>query len=86
MSIMHGDNSGIYQAMHQLAWFNRRLGNNEKAVEWEKRAEVIKENMIKYMKCSSRYISYITGRKTYWVVVYYEYQRFFQNKPRDLRI
>lgn len=49
MSIMHGDNSGIYQAMHQLAWFNRRLGNNEKAVEWEKRAEVIKENMIKYL-------------------------------------
>ena len=26
MSIMHGDNSGVYAAMHQLAWFNRRLG------------------------------------------------------------
>ena len=26
MSIMHGDNTGVYQAMNQLAWFNRRLG------------------------------------------------------------
>ena len=49
MSIMHGDNSGVYQAMHQLAWFNRRLGNEEKAVEWEKRAEELRENMIKHL-------------------------------------
>lgn len=49
MSIMHGDNSGVYQAMHQLAWFNRRLGDEEKAGEWEKRAEVIRENMIKHL-------------------------------------
>lgn len=49
MSIMHGDNSGVYQAMHQLAWFNRRLGNDEKATEWEKRAEVLRENMIKHL-------------------------------------
>ena len=49
MSIMHGDNSGVYQAMHQLAWFNRRLGNEEKAAEWEKRAEVLRENMIKHL-------------------------------------
>ena len=49
MSIMHGDNSGVYQAMNQLAWFNRRLGNEEKAAEWENRAKVLKENMFKHL-------------------------------------
>lgn len=49
MSIMHGDNSGVYQAMNQLAWFNRRLGNEEKAKEWEARAEVLKENIFKHL-------------------------------------
>lgn len=49
MSIMHGDNSGVYQAMNQLAWFNRRLGNEEKAANWEKRAKILKENMFKYL-------------------------------------
>ena len=49
MSIMHGDNSGVYQAMNQLAWFNRRLGNEEKALMWEKRAEELKENMFKHL-------------------------------------
>lgn len=49
MSIMHGDNSGVYQAMNQLAWFNRRLNNEKKALEWEKRAEKIKANMFKYL-------------------------------------
>ena len=49
MSIMHGDNSGVYQAMLQLAWFNRRLGQEEAAKEWEKRAEVLRENMFKYL-------------------------------------
>ncbi len=49
MSIMHGDNSGIYQAMLQLAWFNRRIGTEEKAREWEKRAEELRENMFKYL-------------------------------------
>lgn len=49
MSIMHGDNSGVYQAMNQLAWFNRRLNNEEKAQEWEKRAEELKKNMFKHL-------------------------------------
>ena len=49
MSIMHGDNSGVYQAMNQLAWFNRRLNNEEKAVEWENRAEELKNNMFKHL-------------------------------------
>lgn len=49
MSIMHGDNSGVYQAMNQLAWFNRRLGREKKALEWEERAEKLKANMFKYL-------------------------------------
>lgn len=49
MSIMHGDNSGVYLAMLQLAWFNRRLGNEEKAASWEKRAAVLKDNMFKHL-------------------------------------
>ena len=49
MSIMHGDNSGVYQAMHQLAWFNRRLGQEERAKEWEARAAVLRENMLRYL-------------------------------------
>lgn len=49
MSIMHGDNSGIYQAMLQLAWFNRRVGTEEKAKAWEQRAEEIRKNMFKYL-------------------------------------
>lgn len=49
MSAMHGDNSGVYQAMNQLAWFNRRLGNEEKALDWERRAEELKANMFKYL-------------------------------------
>ena len=49
MSIMHGDNSGVYQATNQLAWLNRRLGNEKKAQEWESRAEVLKENIFKHL-------------------------------------
>lgn len=49
MSIMHGDNSGVYQAMHQLAWLNRRLGREAQALAWEERAEVLRSNMIKYL-------------------------------------
>lgn len=49
MSIMHGDNSGVYQAMIQLAWFNRRLGKEARAAEWEERAEELKKNMFKYL-------------------------------------
>ena len=49
MSIMHGDNSGVYQAMNQLAWLNRRLGNEEKASSWEKRAQELKANIFKHL-------------------------------------
>ena len=49
MSIMHGDNSGVYQAMNQLAWFNRRFGNEQKALEWEARAKGLRDNMFKHL-------------------------------------
>ena len=49
MSIMHGDNSGVYQAMLQLAWLNRRLGNEEKAKAWEKRGSELKERILKHL-------------------------------------
>ena len=49
MSIMHGDNSGVYQAMRQLAWFNHRLGREEKAKHWEERAALLRENIFKYL-------------------------------------
>lgn len=47
MSIMHGDNTGTYNAMISLAWLNRRFGNEEKAQEWETRAAVLLENINK---------------------------------------
>ncbi len=49
MSIMHGDNSGVYQAMKQLAYLNRRLGREERAVGWEKRAEELRSHMIEHL-------------------------------------
>ena len=49
MSIMHGDNSGVYAAMKILAYFNRKLGREEKAISWENRAEALKQNMMKYL-------------------------------------
>ena len=49
MSIMHGDNSGVYAAMNILSKFNKILGNKEKSEEWHKRAEELKNNMFKYL-------------------------------------
>ncbi len=49
MCAMHGDNSGVYQAMSQLAFFNEKLGNNEKASEWRSRAQTLKNNMFKHL-------------------------------------
>lgn len=49
MSIMHGDNSGVYQAMMQLAWMNRHFQKEDRAKYWEERAEKLKENMFKYL-------------------------------------
>ena len=49
MSIMHGDNSGVYQAMKQLAWLNRRLGREDTARGWEARADRLRENIFRYL-------------------------------------
>ena len=49
MSIMHCDNSGVYQAMKQLAWINENAGNPEKAAAWLSRAEVLRENMMRHL-------------------------------------
>lgn len=48
MSIMHGDNSGVYAAMQQLAWLNRRFGRPQKAQEWEQRATALQQNLNQY--------------------------------------
>lgn len=47
MSVMHGDNSGVYQAMIQLSLLNERFGNTKKAEEWKNRAAQLKENVDK---------------------------------------
>lgn len=46
---MHGDNTGVYQAMKQLAWMNRRLCNEAKAAEWDSRAATLRENIMKHL-------------------------------------
>ena len=48
-AIMHGDNSGVYQAMTQLAWLNDRLGRAEKAVAWRARADALKVAMYQHL-------------------------------------
>lgn len=45
MSIMHGDNLGIYAAMLQLAEMNGMLGREEKKEEWVRRAGMLRENL-----------------------------------------
>ncbi len=42
MGVLHGDNSGVYQACRQLAKMNAHLGRDEKATEWNARAEELK--------------------------------------------
>ena len=49
MAIMHGDNSGVWQAMTQLAWINDRFGDPTKATEWRTRAAALKANMMKHL-------------------------------------
>lgn len=48
MSIMHGDNSGVYAAMKTLAWLDTRFGYPERAAYWERHAAKLKENLDKY--------------------------------------
>ena len=48
-AIMHGDNSGVYQAMTQLAWLNDRLGRTAKAAAWRTRADALKAAMYQHL-------------------------------------
>jgi hypothetical protein len=45
MGIMHGDNSGLYQACRQLAAMYRAAGEPDKADEWERRASELRERI-----------------------------------------
>ena len=56
MSAMHGDNSGVYEAMNILAFFNEKAGEHTKADEWRARAETLKNNMFKYLWNSKFFI------------------------------
>jgi len=49
MAAMHGDNTGVYQAMCQLAWINERLGALDKAAAWRRRAEMLRTNVLKHL-------------------------------------
>lgn len=49
MSVMHGDNTGVYAAMQMLAFFRRKLGDELAAVAWETRAGVLKENIFRHL-------------------------------------
>lgn len=49
MAIMHGDNTGVYQAMMQLAEINDTFGRNERAAQWRSRAAALKANMMKHL-------------------------------------
>ncbi len=48
-AVMHGDNSGVYQAMTQLAWLNDRLGRAGKAAAWRARADALRAAMYKHL-------------------------------------
>ena len=49
MCAMHGDNTGVYQAMNQLAWMNDRLGNADKAKAWRERAASLRANIMRHL-------------------------------------
>lgn len=49
MAVMHGDNSGVYQAMNQLAWMNDELGHRAKARQWRDKAERLRDNAFRHL-------------------------------------
>ena len=67
MCIMHGDNSGVFRAMLDLAFFRDKLGDAEKAEEWRVRAEEIRKNMFRYL----------------WNGKFFVHQRPLTGEPRD---
>ena len=61
---MHGDNTGVYQAMRQLAEMNRALGRTEKSADWERRAAELKANVMRHL----------------WNGRYFVHQKFFDGE------
>ncbi len=49
MPAFHGDNTGVWQAMHQLAAMNERLGHADRAAAWRRRADALKTNIFKHL-------------------------------------
>ena len=49
MPAFHGDNTGVWQAMHQLAAMNERLGRADQAAAWRARADALKANIFKHL-------------------------------------
>ncbi|MBQ2631665.1 MAG: hypothetical protein IJG13_18465 [Kiritimatiellae bacterium] len=49
MCAMHGDNTGVFQAMNLLGWMNARLGNADKSQEWNRRAAALRASIMKYL-------------------------------------
>ena len=49
MAAMHGDNTGVIQAMNQLAWINERFGNTTKAAEWRERSARLHASVMKHL-------------------------------------
>ena len=46
MAVMHGDNSGVFQAMNQLAWMNEELGHRAKAEQWREKALELRDSAV----------------------------------------
>lgn len=46
---MHGDSTGVYQAMRQLAAMNRHFGQTAKADGWERRAAALKAAIFRHL-------------------------------------
>ena len=49
MAVMHGDNTGVYRAMEDIAWIHERFGRAEKAAAWRARAAELRANMMRHL-------------------------------------
>ena len=72
ISVMHGDNSGVYQAMIQLCWLNERFGNTKKAAEWKNVPHSLKKTLTSFVGTEvfirNKFISItpvLTAKKTF---------------------
>lgn len=62
---MHGDNTGVYQAMNQLAAMNDRLGRKDRADGWRARAAELKANVMRELWNGRHFIhqKFLDGEK-----------------------